>query len=84
MKRLLVAIAATALALGAGAGETEVRATLKRVFPQGQVQSLEKTPVPGLIEATVEGRIVYITEDGRYLLAEQGRNRILELTVAAP
>lgn len=68
MKGLLLAIAATASMNAAHAGEAEVRATLQRVFPQGKVQDIAKTPVPGVLEAAVEGRIVYVTEDGRYVL----------------
>ena len=68
MKHLLCVIAAAASTIAAHAGEAEVRATLQRVFPQGKVQSVEKTPVPGVLEAAVDGQIVYLTEDGRYVL----------------
>lgn len=60
---LLVACAAAAQA-----DDAAVRATLQRTFPQSSVQSIAKTPVPGLVEAAVGGRVFYVTEDGRYLL----------------
>ena len=58
MERLLMVIAAAAA----------VRDTLQRTFPQSPIQSLSKTPVPGVLEAAIEGRILYVTEDGRYIL----------------
>lgn len=67
-KWMAIFIAAAAGSMLAHAGEAEVRATLQRVFPQGNVQTVEKTPVPGVLEAAIDGRIVYVTEDGRYIL----------------
>ena len=66
MKRMLMAIAAVASV--ASADEGAVRATLQRTFPQSPIQGISKTPIPGLFEAAIEGRIYYVTEDGRYIL----------------
>ncbi|HUG25399.1 DsbC family protein [Piscinibacter sp.] len=70
MKRLLIscAMALAAAANAAPADEGAVRATLQRVFPQGTVQGIAKTPVPGLLEAVIDGRIFYVTDDGRHIL----------------
>ena len=63
-------MALAALCVGAAqADDAAVRATLQRTFPQAAIQGIQKTPVPGIVEAAVGGRVVYVTEDGLYLLA---------------
>ncbi|MDP3760644.1 MAG: DsbC family protein [Ramlibacter sp.] len=80
MKRLFLAIVAAAVAAAASADEVAVRATLQRAFPQSPIQGISKTPVPGVLEAAIDGQVFYITEDGRYLLggplidAKESRN----------
>ena len=68
MERLLMVIAAAAAVTAARGDDAAVRDTLQRTFPQSPIQSLSKTPVPGVLEAAIEGRILYVTEDGRYIL----------------
>lgn len=68
MKRLFLAIVAAAVTAAASADEIAVRAALQRAFPQSPIQGITKTPVPGVLEAAVEGQVIYITEDGRYIL----------------
>ncbi|WP_455153149.1 DsbC family protein [Cupriavidus basilensis] len=60
--------ALTALAMGAAADESAVRATLAHAFPQSQIQGIDKTPVAGLFEAAIDGQVVYVSADGRYIL----------------
>lgn len=80
MKRLLMVIAAATVATAARSDEAAVRATLQRTFPQSPVQGITKTPVPGVLEAAIEGQVFYITEDGRYFVggplidAKESRN----------
>ena len=57
-----------ALATSVSADEQAVRATLTAVFPQTPIEGVAQTPSAGLFEATVDGRIYYITSDGRYIL----------------
>jgi thiol:disulfide interchange protein DsbC len=68
MKLLLPSVVVAALVAAAAADEGAVRATLRRVFPQSPVQSIAATPIPGVLEAAVGGQVLYITEDGRYIL----------------
>lgn len=68
MKRLLMVIAVATVATAARSDDAAVRATLQRTFPQSPVQGITKTPVPGVLEAVIEGQVFYITEDGRYIL----------------
>lgn len=82
MKHLLSILSATlaAVAVAAGADEGAARNALQRVFPQSPIEGLLKTPIPGLLEAVVDGQVFYVTEDGRYILAgplldvQAGRN----------
>ena len=72
MKRLLWLIGAATVAAGpVHADDAAVRATLQRIFPQSPVQGIAKTPVPGLLEAAIDGQVYYVTDDGRYILAGQ-------------
>lgn len=68
MERLLIVIAAASVATAARGDNAAVRATLQRAFPQSPIQGITKTPVPGVLEAAIEGQVYYITEDGRYIL----------------
>lgn len=68
MGRLLMVIAAATVATAARGDDAAVRATLQRAFPQSPIQGITKTPVPGVLEAAIDGQIFYITEDGRYIL----------------
>ena len=65
---LLFVIVAVSTVAAATADEVAVRATLLRLFPHSSTQEISKTPIPGLFEAAIDGRIVYVTGDGRYLL----------------
>lgn len=55
------------VATAAHADEAAVRATLQRTFPNA-VPELHKAPVGGLVEAAIDGQVVYVSEDGRYIL----------------
>lgn len=68
MKRLFLAIVAAAVTAAASADEVAVRAALQRAFPQSPIQSISKTPIPGVLEAAIDGKIFYVTAEGRYIL----------------
>lgn len=48
--------------------EEKIRNSLKMLLPGLTPDTVNATPVPGLYELTFGPRIVYITEDGRYLV----------------
>ncbi|MEP7057262.1 MAG: DsbC family protein [Caldimonas sp.] len=66
--KLAALAAVAALATSVSADEQAVRATLATVFPQTPIEGVTETPSAGLFEATVDGRIYYVTGDGRYIL----------------
>lgn len=50
------------------AAEERIREAIERVSPDTEVESVSSTPVPDLYAVRVQGTLVYITADGRYLL----------------
>jgi thiol:disulfide interchange protein DsbC len=93
----LVCFGASALAEGNNtadpAVEAKIRSSLEVLLPGLQPDSIRPTPVSNLYEITFGTRIVYITDDGRFLLqgklvdletrAEITDNRLAELKLAA-
>lgn len=69
IRRLHLLVIVSILSASAYADEAAVRATMRRTFPNNEVDSLQKTPVPGLVEVAIGGKVIYITEDGRYIFA---------------
>ena len=57
-------------------GAEKVRASLAVLIPHLKVDSVTPSPIPGLYEVTFGNHIVYVTEDGKYLV--QGRITNLE------
>lgn len=53
----------------AAADEAAVRSLFQRDFPESTVTSVFPTPVPGIFEIVVDGRILYTSQDGRYVFS---------------
>lgn len=51
-----------------GSKEAMVRATLKDIDPQVVPDRIAPAPIPGFQEAIVSGQVVYISDDGHYML----------------
>lgn len=51
----------------APASEAAVRATLSSALPEAEIRRLRPAAVPGLTEAVVAGRVLYVSNDGRYI-----------------
>ena len=65
---LTILISATA-AITARADEAQVRAALQRAFPQQPIQEILPTLVPGILEAAINGQVLYVTQDGQFVFA---------------
>ncbi len=50
------------------ADETTIRTNLKRIIPSLDIKSVSPSPVKGIYEVTIGGDILYVSEDGKYLL----------------
>jgi len=71
MKKLLLSATIALLATNAFADEKLMRETLLKSMPTLPIESVTPSPVKGLFEVTVGGDILYVSDDGKYLL--QGR-----------
>jgi thiol:disulfide interchange protein DsbC len=63
-----LSLAATTLSFAAETGEDAVRGAIESLVPNAKIDSIAESVVPGLYEVTIEGRVVYVTGEGRYLL----------------
>lgn len=71
MKKLLLSATIALLAANAFADEKLMRETLLKSMPTLPIESVVPSPIKGLFEVTVGGDILYVSDDGKYLL--QGR-----------
>lgn len=46
----------------------KIAATVAKMAPGAPVQSLEATPIAGLYQVVVQGQVLYLTGDGRYII----------------
>ena len=46
----------------------KIAATVAKMAPGAPVQSLEQTPIAGLYQVVVQGQVLYMTGDGRYII----------------
>jgi thiol:disulfide interchange protein DsbC len=53
----------------ASADEAAIRSLFQKEFPKSTIRSVTPTPVPGISEIVIDGRILYATQDGRYIFA---------------
>jgi thiol:disulfide interchange protein DsbC len=70
--RYCLPLAFAAVAAFAQAAETPAdaaaRAALKNIVPQAQIGTIEAAPVPGFRQAIVGSQMVYVSDDGQYML----------------
>lgn len=45
-----------------------VRAAVHALAPHLEIKSIEPSPITGILEVILEGQIIYVSEDGRYLV----------------
>ncbi|MBE5316341.1 MAG: DsbC family protein [Xanthomonadales bacterium] len=63
-----LSIVATATPAFAQSGESAVRGAIESLVPNAKIDGIAESVVPNLYEVTIEGRVVYVTADGRYLV----------------
>jgi thiol:disulfide interchange protein DsbC len=71
MKKLLLSASLALLATNTVADEKLLRETLLKTMPTLPIESVLPSPIKGIFEVTVGGDILYVSDDGKYLL--QGR-----------
>lgn len=67
MKKTLMIMALACASLTAAAAEADVRKALESRM--GSLESLNRSPIPGLWEASVDGQVFYVDDKGEYLLS---------------
>lgn len=68
---LLLGLALATLSTSPAGAQDDVKVlknTLDKLLPGSEVDSLKATPIAGLYEVSVAGRIFYFTKDGAYML----------------
>ena len=71
MIRVLAAALVGALSFAASAADdndAKVRAAIQSLVPGAAIESIADAVVPGFLEVVVQGQIVYVSQDGRFLL----------------
>jgi thiol:disulfide interchange protein DsbC len=59
---------ATVASLPAAANQAAVRASVGKVLPDMEIADVKAAPFAGFSEVTVQGRVFYVSNDGRYLI----------------
>lgn len=59
---------ATATPVLAQSSESAVRGAIESLVPNAKIDSIAESVVPGIFEVTIDGRVVYVTAEGRYLI----------------
>jgi len=54
--------------LAAGANENAVKQALQKKYPKVQIESIAKTPMPGLYEIYADGEILYVDEKANHII----------------
>jgi len=70
LKKLFAMLLAAGLALPAWADEAALKKAVEAAYPKFKVQSVTKTPFPGLYEVYLGGQIIYTDADFSFLIAE--------------
>jgi thiol:disulfide interchange protein DsbC len=65
-----VVLAMVSSPLLAGA-EAKIKARMEKVLPELKIDSIDKTPISGLYEVVMGSQVIYVSDDGRYMV--QGR-----------
>ncbi|MCB1859262.1 MAG: DsbC family protein [Gammaproteobacteria bacterium] len=71
--RLVLALVCTMSLVSVGVadqdrGEERIRQSLAQILPDIKIDELTPSPVPGLYEVVIGQKLVYATDDGKYLL----------------
>jgi len=69
-KRLLSVFACLTLATSVLADEASLKKTIEATYPKIKIDSIAKTPFPGLYEIYVDGQIMYSDEKFNFLITE--------------
>jgi thiol:disulfide interchange protein DsbC len=64
----LIALASTT-ALAADPAEDTVRSAIRTLVPDANIDSVGKSQLPGFYEVVLQGQVLYVSADGKYLMS---------------
>lgn len=67
-KLSILVLSLFALAATANTAEANIRSKLKTLMPELPIDSISPTPVQGLYQIKSDANIIYITDDGKYII----------------
>lgn len=67
MNRFLIAVALSVAAFSASADEAAVESAIKSLVPAAKIDSIAESQVPNFYQVVLQGQVVYISADGKYL-----------------
>lgn len=67
MKHLLAVAVLGAVSFSAFAQDAKVEAAITALVPGATIDSISETRMPGVYEAVVQGQVLYVSSDGKYL-----------------
>ncbi|MDG4550030.1 MAG: thioredoxin fold domain-containing protein [Candidatus Contendobacter sp.] len=71
----LLAAAGLTVTTATSADEATVRAAVKTMAPNAHIESIADAAIPGLSEVVFDGKVVYISQDGNYMI----RGKVLDI-----
>ncbi|MEY4928422.1 MAG: hypothetical protein RL279_161, partial [Pseudomonadota bacterium] len=70
IKKLVAYVILSSLSVAAMADEASLKKAVEAAYPKFKVESISKTPYPGLYEVFMAGQIIYTDEKMTFLIAE--------------
>jgi thiol:disulfide interchange protein DsbC len=64
----LALLASASLAHAADAADSAVRKAITQMAPQARIDTVEPAPLPGFHQVLIGGQLIYVSNDGQYLL----------------
>lgn len=68
LRRIAIFLLSFSLAVAAQAATDPVRQALSTILPNAEGMAIADSPVPGMKQVTIDSTVVYVSEDGHYLM----------------
>lgn len=68
MSRFLIAALLGAAAFSASADDAKIEAAIASLVPGAKIDSIAESQVPGFYQVVLQGQVVYVSADGKYLV----------------
>ena len=68
MSRFLIAALLATAAFSASADDAKIEAAIASLVPGAKIDSIAESQVPGFYQVVLQGQVVYVSADGKYLI----------------